>query len=105
MRMSADVQVGLFFLQDVLHFGHVVAGIPTDVGHVDINVLDMEKQVPRILHTHDMVIDVAMYSTQGLEIGQGIGGLYIADIARMPQLVNVLEEVEKLWYEGAMRIR
>jgi hypothetical protein len=52
-----------------------------------------------------MVIDVAMYSTQGLEIGQGIGGLYIADIARMPQLVNVLEEVEKLWYEGAMRIR
>jgi len=51
-----------------------------------------------------MVVDVAMHGTQRLEVGQSIGGLDVADVARMPQLVNVLEEVEKLWYERAMRV-
>ncbi len=105
MRVPADVQVGLLFLQDVFHFGHVVAGIAADMGHVDIDILDMEKQVLGILHSHDMVVDVAMHSAQWLEVGQSIGGLDVADVASMPQLVNILEEVEKLWYERAMRVR
>jgi hypothetical protein len=46
-----------------------------------------------------------MHGTQRLEVGQGIGSLDVADVARMPQLVNILEEVEKLWYERAMRVR
>ena len=104
MRVPADVQVGLLFLQDVLHFRHVVAGIAPDMGHVDIDILDMEKQVLGVLHPHDMVIDVAMHGTQRLEVGQSIGSLDVADVARMPQLVNILEEVEKLWYERAMRV-
>ena len=105
MRVPTDVQVGLLFFQDVLHFGHVVAGIATDVGHVDIDILDMEKQVLGILHPHDMVVDVAMHGPQGLEVGQGLGRLDAADVARMPQLIHVFEEMEKLWYERAMRVR
>ena len=105
MRVPADVQVGLLFFQDVFHFRHVVAWIAPDVGHVDIDILDMEKQVLGILHPHDMVVDVAMHGTQRLEVGQGIGSLDVADVASMPQLVNILEEVEKLWYERAMRVR
>ena len=105
MRVPADVQVWLLFFQDVFHFGHVVAGIATDVGHVDIDILDMEEQILGILHPHDMVVDVAMHGTQRLEVGQSIGGLDVADVASMPQLVNILKEVEKLWYERAMRVR
>ena len=104
MRMATDVKVRLLFLQNVFHLGHVVARIAADVGHVDIDILDMKKQILGILHSHDMVVDVAMHSTQWLEVGQGIGGLDVADVARMPQLVNVLEEVEKLWYERTMRV-
>jgi hypothetical protein len=74
------------------------------VGHVDIDILDMEKQVLGVLHPHDMVVNIAMHSTQGFEVGQGIGGLDVADVASMPQLVNILKEVEKLWYERAMRV-
>ena len=102
--MATDVKVRLLFLQDVFHLRHVVAGIAPDMGHVDIDILDMEKQVLGVLHSYDMVVDVAMHSTQWLEVGQGIGGLDVADVARMPQLVNILEEVEKLWYERAMRV-
>ena len=80
-------------------------GIAADVGHVDINVLDMEEQILRVLHPHDMVVDVAVDGTQGLELGQGIGGFDVADVAGMPQLVDVLEEVEELRDEGAVRIR
>ena len=104
MRMATDVKVRLLFLQDVFHLRHVVAGIAPDMGHVDIDILDMEKQVLGILHPHDMVVDIAMHGTQRLEVGQGIGSLDVADVARMPQLVNILEEVEKLWYERAMRV-
>jgi hypothetical protein len=46
-----------------------------------------------------------MHGTQRLETSQGIGSFDVADVASMPQLVDVLEEVEELWDEGAMRIR
>ena len=105
MRVPADVKVGLLFFQDVFHLGHVMAGIAADVGHVDVDILDVEKQVLRVLQAHHMVVDIAMNGAQRLERGQGIGCFDIADVARVPQLVNVLEEVEKLRNEGAMRVR
>ena len=105
MRMAANIEVWLLFLKDILHLRHIVSWIATDVGHVDIDIFDMEKQVLRILHAHDVVVDVAMHGPQGLELCQGIRRLDVAQITCMPQLVNILEEVEKLWDEGAMRIR
>ena len=105
MRVSADVQVGLLFLQDVSHLRHVMAGITADVGHVDIDILDMEKQVLGVLHPHHVVVDVAVDGAQGLERSQGLGRLDVADVTRMPQLVDVLEEVEQLRNQGAVRIR
>ena len=103
--MAADVKVGLLLLKDMFHLGHVMAGITADVGHVDIDILDVEKQVLGILHPHHMVVDVAVDGTQGLEGSQGLGRLDVADVARMPQLINIFEEVEQLRNEGAVRIR
>ena len=94
MRVSADVQVGLLFLKDVLHFRHIMSGIAADVGHIDIDILNVEKQILGILQAHNVVVDVAVYGTQGLEIDQGISRLDIADVTCMPQLVNVFEEVK-----------
>ncbi len=49
-----------------------------------------------------MVVDVAMNGTQMLERRQGLGRLDIAYVACMPQLVDILEEIEELRDEGAM---
>jgi hypothetical protein len=38
-------------------------------------------------------------------MGQGIGGFYVADVARMPQFVDIFEEVEELRDEGAVCVR
>ena len=103
--MSADEQVGLLVLQNAFHLGHVMVRIATNVGHVDINIFNMEVQVFRILHAHDMVVDVAMHGTQRLEMSQGISGFNAANVTRMPQLVNILKEIEKLRNQGTMRIR
>ena len=103
--MSADEKVGLRVLQNAFYLGHVMARITSDVSHVDINVFNMEVQVFGILHAHDMVVDVAMHGTQRLEMSQGICGFNAANITRMPQLINILEEVEQLWNQGTMRIR
>ena len=105
MGMAADVKVGFLFLQNVFHLWHVMAWIAADMGHVNIDILDVEKQIFGILHPHDMVVDVAIYGTQRLEMSQGIGSLDVADVARMPQLVDILEEVEELWNKRAMRVR
>ena len=104
MRMAANIKVGLLFLQDVFHLRHVVARIAAYVGHIDIHVFDMEEQAFGILHPDDMVVDVAMHGAQWLEGGQGISRLDAANIARVPQLVDVFEEMEELRYEGAVRI-
>ena len=82
-----------------------MAGIAADVGHVDVDILDMEGQALGVLHPYDVVVDVAMHGPQGLEVGQGLGRLDAADVARMPQLIHVFEEMEELWYEGAMGVR
>ena len=103
--MSANEQVGLFVFQNTFHLRHVMAWIAADMGHVDVNVFDMEEQVFGILHANDVVVDVAMHGTQRLEMSQGIRGFYVADVARMPQLIDVLEEVEELRDEGAVRVR
>ena len=82
-----------------------MAGITADVGHVDIDILDVEKQVLGILRPHHVVVDVAVDGAQRLERSQGLGRLDVADVARMPQLINILEEVKKLRNQGAVRIR
>ena len=105
MRMATDVKIGLLFLQDIFHLGHVMARIATDVGHVNVYILHVEEEVCWVLHPNDMVIDVAVDGAQGLERGQGLGRLDVADVTRMPQLINILEEVEKLRNQSAVRIR
>ena len=102
--MTADVQVGLLVFQNVSHLGHIVPWIATDMGHVDIDVFHMEKEVFWVLQPNDVVVDVAVNRAQRLEVSQGLGSFDIADVARVPQLVDVLEEVEKLWHEGTMRV-
>ena len=96
--MAANVKVRLFVFQNILHFWHVMAWIASNMGHVDIDVFHMEKQVFGILHAYDVVINVAVDGTQRFEVSQCIGSLDITDITSMPQLVNVFEEVEKLWH-------
>lgn len=84
MGVSAYVQVGLLFLQDILHFGHIVAGIAANVGHINVHIFHVEKEVCWVLHPYDMVVDVAVNSAQRLERSQSFGGLDAADVARMP---------------------
>ena len=102
MRVAAYVKVGFFLLQDVFHLCHVMAGITSDVGHIDVDILHVEILVGRVLHPDDMVVNVAVHGPERLEVSQGLGRLDAADITGVPQLVHVLEEVEKLWHEGAM---
>ena len=84
MRMATDVKIGLLFLQDIFHLGHVMARIATDVGHVNVYILHVEEEVCWVLHPNDMVIDVAMHGAQRLERSQSLCGLDAADVARMP---------------------
>jgi hypothetical protein len=39
-----------------------------------------------------------MYGTQWFEVGQSFRCFNVPNITRVPQLVNVLEEIEKLWH-------
>ena len=82
--MATDVKVGLLFLQDIFHLGHVMAWIATDVGHVNVYILHVEEEVCWILHPYDMVVDVAVNSAQRLERSQSLSGLDATDVARMP---------------------
>jgi len=103
--MPAYEQIGLLALQNAFHLRHIMTWVAADVGHVDIDVLDVEKHVLGILHAHNVIVDIAVHGAQRLELRQGIRGFNVANITCMPQLIHILEEVEKLRNQGAMRIR
>ena len=102
--MPADKEVGLLLFQNVLYLGHIMPRITANVGHVDVDIFNMEKQILGILHSHDVVVDVAVNGAKGLERSQSISRFNTPYVARMPQLINVFEEVEELWDERAVGI-
>ena len=104
MRMTAYKKVRFLHFKDVFHLGHVMVRVTADVGHEDVDIFDVEIEVLGILHSDDVVVHVAVYGSQRLEGGQSLSRLNAADVARMPQLIHVLEEVEELWYEGTMGV-
>ena len=103
--MTTNEKVGLPFLQDMTYFGHIMPWIAADMCHVNMGIFHLKKQVLGILQTYGMVVDVTMYSTQRLECRQGVGSFDIANVACMPQFIDILEEVEELRDEGAMGVR
>ena len=58
------------------------------VGHIDAHVLHMEKLVSRVLHSYNVVVNVAMYGPKWFEVSQGFGSFNVANVTRVPQLVN-----------------
>lgn len=104
MRVAAYKKVWLFVFKDEFYLRHVMSWIAPDVGHVDFDVLYVKEEVLGVLHSHDVAVDVAVHGAQRFEVAQGFGGLNAADVASVPQLVNVFEEVEELWHERTMCI-
>ena len=66
--MAADEQVWFLVLENSSDFGHVMARIAPDMGHVDLGVFHLEKQVFGVLQAHDVVVDVAMDGAERLEV-------------------------------------
>ena len=83
MRMTANEQIGLMFLQQILDFRQIMPRIAADMGHIYLHVFHLEKQIFRISHPDDMVVNVAMNGTQRLEMCQSFGGSDVADIVDM----------------------
>ena len=102
--VPADVQVGFLLLQDVPNLRQIMPWVTPDVGHVYMYVLHLEKQVLGVLQSDDMVVDIAMNSSKRFEGFELFGGFNVADVAGMPYLVNVLEEIKDLGDDDAMRV-
>ena len=102
--MAANVEFRPFFLEDVSHFGHVMTGIASDMGHIHMHVFHLKKQVFRILKAYDVVVDVAMNRAERLESLKLLRGLNVSNVAGMPDLIHILEEVKDLWDDGPMGV-
>ena len=82
-----------------------MSGIPAYMGHIHVHVFHVEKQVLWETQSHHMVVDVAMNRTERLEGFKSLRGLDVPDVAGVPYLIHVLEEVIDLRDDYAMRIR
>ena len=79
-------------------------GIAADVRHQHIDVfyaktIEFAERIPYITAIH-----VTEHGAGGFEFPQCLQHFRAADVTRMPQLVNIFKEIEKLWYEGAMGV-
>ena len=74
------------------------------MGHVDVCVLYLEEQVSGVLQADNVVVNVAVNSPQGFEGCELFGGFNVPDVAGMPNLIHVLEEVKDLGNEGPVGV-
>ena len=72
--------------------------------HEDVYIFDVKELVFWVLHPDNVVVAVAVNSTQWLEGSQLLGGLDVADVAGMPNLIHILEKVKDLRDDRAMRV-
>ena len=104
MGVPANVKVWLFLCYNVTDFRHVFSWITSYMCHEDVYIFDMKKLVFRVLHPDNVVIAIAVNSTQWLEGRQLLGCLNVANIAGMPNLIHILEKIKDLRNERAMRV-
>ena len=69
-----------------------------------MDILDGEEQILRILQPDDVVVDVAVDSSQRFEGCELFGGFNVPDVAGMPNLIHVLEEIKDLRDDGPMSV-
>ena len=72
----------------------VIAGIPADMGHVDVEALAYPNEIFRQVIAERSAIDVAVNTTHGFECSEAIQHFARSEIARVPHLVAFGEVTE-----------
>ena len=76
-----------------------MAGIAADMGHEDIDILDAETIELREGIAHVAGVHIAEDSAGGFELAQGLEEFETADIACMPDLIDVFEMLQDAFVE------
>ena len=87
MARHEDFRVCRLYLCQCLW--RIVTRITADMGHQHINIFDTKEGKRLIGISSIATIDIAIYGTQWLELGNLIRQLYRADIAGVPNLIHI----------------
>jgi hypothetical protein len=83
----------------------VVAGIAAYMGHQHAKTLDIEDRNLGIDAAYLVVVDIAIDRTQGFERSDLVSHSQRADIARVPHLIDIAQEIAQRIVEGVVSIR
>ena len=90
---------------DFLHRPRIVAArIAADVGHQHPDALAFEGEELGVDAARQSAVDVAAHGFQRFEGGDPVGQLDRADVARVPEFVDVPEEIHQGFVEGAVGV-
>ena len=91
--MARNKYVGLRRLNHPDGLGRIVARIAAYVGHQHPFTLALEKIELIIGPAHNPAVDITIYALQGLESGNLVGQLQRTEIARVPNLIDIFQEL------------
>jgi len=91
---------------DALEDARVVAArVAADVGHQHRGLLAAEEVDERPYAPRRAAVGIAAHGAQGFESGDAVGQLERADVARVPDFIDVGEKSAQRVVEGAVRVR
>ncbi len=103
--VACDEYSGSGGLYTLYYAGRIVSRPASDMRHQYVDTFGVEKCEAVVYAVHRARVDVAPYCAQRLECGQAVGKLQRPYVARMPDLVDWLQELLQHTIECSVRIR
>ena len=105
MRVAADKDVRMEFIDQLPRAGIISAGVASDVGHKHLHPLTFKEAVERVGETEVVVVAVSGDSHEWLEICNGGGKVEAsAEITGVPDLVHRGKEFAEFGAEDAVGV-
>ena len=102
--MAADVEVGRLGGQYVPHPFGVPAGIAADVGHKNIETLDVKSQIFGKTPAQGRCVYIAVHGTEGFEGCQPVRHFHAADVSGVPDFITRFEMGKNAIVQKPMRV-
>ena len=105
MRVAADKDVRMEFIDQLPRAGVISAGIASDVGHKHLHPLTFKEAVERVSETEVVVVAVSSNTYKGLEFRDGSGKIKAsAEVTGVPDFVHRGKEFAEFGAEDAVGV-
>lgn len=105
VRVAADQNVGLGFVEQLFDSRWIAAGAASNMSHQNVDAFTLESKVLRILIPNRSIVDVSVNSFERQELCELLSNFQRSEITCVPDLIAIFEGGEDFWVKEAVGVR